>query len=242
MQQRIPELLARLTLAVLLPLWVGAGCSLDGSENSTADSSDSSSSSSSDSSSASTGDTAPSNSSTASSSTSSSGKVLAIGDSITAGYGVSDAYPAKLGRILGKSVVAAGKSGENTDGGAARISGLMDTHKPSTVVIMEGTNDANRNKDLNAAASNLGKIIDVAKAKGAKAVVICTIPPLTGPKAGRNDNVKALNSKIKALAASKGVRLADCNAGMSSSALQSDGIHPNNNGHAIIAVTVAEAL
>lgn len=239
MQLRNHDLAPRLLAGICLGLLTLTGCSLDGSSGSSDKKSDTQTASGA---SSSSGAEIGSSSTGASDSTSSGSTVLAIGDSITSGYGVSEGYPSKLGRIIGKKVVAAGNSGENTSGGAGRISGLMDKYKPSTVVILEGTNDANRSKSATEAAANLGKIIDVAKSKGAKTIVLCTVPPLTGPKASKNVNVKELNGKIKSLAGSKGVRLADINAELGSGTLQSDGIHPNSNGHAIIAVVIAEKL
>jgi len=176
------------------------------------------------------------------SSSSSSGTILAIGDSITAGYGVSDPYVAKLSRMTKRKVANGGVNGENVSGGVSRIAGLMDRHKPTSVVILMGINDANREKSMAEAAANLGRIIDVAKAKGAKTIVIGTVPPLTGPKADRNDLVKDLNDRIRSLASSKGVRLADINKKMVSGTMSSDGIHPNNSGHAVIAAEFADKL
>ena len=98
-------------------------------------------------------------------------KIIALGDSLTAGQGVlpEEAWPALLekklhsaGRIY--SVVNAGMSGDTTSGGLARvdwaISGGVD------VFLLElGANDAMRGVPTTETATNLGKIIQIVRKK-----------------------------------------------------------------------------
>ena len=81
-------------------------------------------------------------------------RILAFGDSLTAGYGladVKDAFPAQLERALKSkghnvSVIQGGVSGETTTGGRARIDWMLG-EKPDAVIVALGGNDALRAVD-----------------------------------------------------------------------------------------------
>ncbi|HZJ70995.1 MAG TPA: GDSL-type esterase/lipase family protein, partial [Planctomycetota bacterium] len=80
--------------------------------------------------------------------------VLAFGDSLTAGLGVSpaEAYPALLEARLRKEgyayrVVNAGVSGDTTAGGLRRVDWALRL-KPAIVIVELGANDALRGQDL----------------------------------------------------------------------------------------------
>lgn len=69
--------------------------------------------------------------------------ILAFGDSLTAGTGVSseNSYPAVLARLLERKVINAGVPGEVTEDGKARLPRLLDEHSVQLVVICHGGND-----------------------------------------------------------------------------------------------------
>ncbi|MFM7272265.1 MAG: GDSL-type esterase/lipase family protein, partial [Gammaproteobacteria bacterium] len=67
-------------------------------------------------------------------------RVLVLGDSISAGYGVPDGagWVALLSRALGPRgilVVNASISGETTEGGKARLPALLAEHRPAVLVL-----------------------------------------------------------------------------------------------------------
>jgi acyl-CoA thioesterase-1 len=81
-------------------------------------------------------------------------RILAFGDSLTAGYGLPDlkeAFPAQLERALKEKghnviVIQGGVSGETTTGGRARIDWML-AEKPDAVIVALGGNDALRAVD-----------------------------------------------------------------------------------------------
>ena len=70
--------------------------------------------------------------------------IMCVGDSITAGYGVTAPYPSQLQSMVGgkATVVNKGLNGEMTTGGLSRLNGYMLEVKPQYVLILEGANDA----------------------------------------------------------------------------------------------------
>ncbi|HEV2673607.1 MAG TPA: arylesterase [Aliidongia sp.] len=92
-------------------------------------------------------------------------KLLAFGDSLTAGYGVAPeaAYPVKLQAALKSKgydvqVINAGVSGDTTAGGLARLDWALGD-KPDYALVELGANDALRGLDPAAARANLDRIL-----------------------------------------------------------------------------------
>ena len=172
-------------------------------------------------------------------------KILAFGDSITFGLGISDPYPSKLARLTGHPVINAGITSQTSSQGLSRIGGLLSQHKPTHVCILYGTNDVRGGLSADSTASNLGAMIDAVKQSGAKAIV-GTLPPLPGSAINPNHQpaVNTTNGRIRTVVGSKGATLADLAAefGSGAGSMASDGIHPNDNGARIIAVTFSEKL
>ena len=80
-------------------------------------------------------------------------KILAFGDSLTAGFGleVSDSFPNQLEVALKKSsvdsrVINAGISGDTSAGGLARVDWVMQV-QPDLVILELGANDGLRGLD-----------------------------------------------------------------------------------------------
>lgn len=113
--------------------------------------------------------------------------ILAFGDSLTAGYGVSEeeAYPALLQEILRKNghphrVVNGGASGDTTAGGLRRIRWLM-KQNPSIVIVELGANDGLRGLSVADMEANLAGIIEICQKAGAKVLLAgMKIPPNYG--------------------------------------------------------------
>ncbi|EFL49632.1 lipolytic protein G-D-S-L family [Solidesulfovibrio fructosivorans JJ]] len=105
-------------------------------------------------------------------------RLAALGDSLTAGYGLpaDDAFPAKLQAALkakGHNVVIDnyGVSGDTTIGGLARLEGVMRT-TPDGVILELGANDMLRGQDPEAAKANLNTIL-ARLAKAGIPVLLC---------------------------------------------------------------------
>ncbi|WP_202839647.1 arylesterase [Luteimonas saliphila] len=114
--------------------------------------------------------------------------VLVMGDSLSAGYGMSarEGWVALLGERLaqdrpGWRVVNASISGETTAGGSARIVGEVLRHRPDVVVIALGANDGLRGLPLAEARRNLARMIGASQHVGAKVLLVgMRMPPNLG--------------------------------------------------------------
>lgn len=92
-------------------------------------------------------------------------RLLALGDSLTAGYGVAlnEAFPARLQERLAAdgikaAVVNGGVSGDTSAGGLARLDWAL-ADRPDAVMVELGANDALRGIDPTFTYDNLDKIL-----------------------------------------------------------------------------------
>lgn len=173
------------------------------------------------------------------------GAVLCVGDSLTAGYGLSkdEAYPAQLAahlRAAGHTneVINAGVSGDTTAGGLRRIDWLL--RQPVSVLVLAlGANDGLRGLSPEAAETNLTQLIARVRAKHPDArVLLCGMkaPPNMGP-----DFAARLEAVYPRLARATGATLLpfllEGVAGVPA-LNQADGIHPTAAGQRVIADAV----
>lgn len=103
-------------------------------------------------------------------------RLLVLGDSLTAGYGLSraEAFPAQLERALRSrgvavSVVDASVSGDTTAGGLARLGWVLGgkpEDRPDAVIVELGGNDVLRGLAPEATAANLDAILARMKESG----------------------------------------------------------------------------
>ena len=118
----------------------------------------------------------------------SSNRILVMGDSLSAGYGMaaSQGWVALLDRRLrtqhrGWRAVNASISGDTTAGGASRIVNALRQHRPQVVVIELGANDALRGLPLAQTRRNLAYMIGAAHGAGAQVLLIgMQMPPNLG--------------------------------------------------------------
>jgi acyl-CoA thioesterase I len=106
-------------------------------------------------------------------------KILILGDSISAGYGLpngtgwvsllENAYSKKYPNL---QILNASISGDTTAGGKQRLPALLNKFAPSIVVIELGGNDALRGFPLAVSKQNLLDIVNLVKQHQAKAVVV----------------------------------------------------------------------
>jgi acyl-CoA thioesterase-1 len=101
----------------------------------------------------------------ANSSPSSQVKIIVLGDSLTAGYGLEEgeSFPVQLEKRLQTAgydvnVINAGVSGDTTAGGLARIEWTL-ADRPEIVIVELGGNDALRGLDPAQVHTNLDKIL-----------------------------------------------------------------------------------
>jgi acyl-CoA thioesterase-1 len=178
------------------------------------------------------------------------GKVIIFyGDSLTAGHGVSQelAFPSVAESLLKKKhknikVVNAGLSGETSAGGLSRIGWVL--RQSVDIFVLElGANDGLRGLPLEQTEKNLQEIINKVKAKNPHAKIVIAgmmVPPNMG-----EEYSSAFQKLFKELATSNDATLIpfllEGVAGIEK-LNQGDGIHPNAEGHKIVAKTVVDVL
>lgn len=174
-------------------------------------------------------------------------RVVALGDSLTAGLGLSpeQAWPALVQQKitdagLDVEVVNAGVSGDTTAGGLRRLDWALDGDV--TVLVIElGANDGLRGLPPSQMRDNLSQMIRTAKSRGI-AVLLCGMeaPPNFGPQYTREFRQVYVD-----LAAEHDVALLpfflDGVAG-NAAYNQADGIHPNEEGTRRVADLVWQSL
>lgn len=174
-------------------------------------------------------------------------RVVALGDSLTAGLGLSpdQAYPALLQtRIdqerLDYEVVNAGVSGDTSAGGLSRLDWALDGDVRVLIVALGG-NDGLRGLPTEELAHNLSEIIERARARGIAVVLAGMEAP---PNYGRT-YIVSFHKVYPALAAKYHVAfvpfLLQGVAG-DDRLNQADGIHPTPAGARIVADNVWRVL
>jgi acyl-CoA thioesterase I len=111
--------------------------------------------------------------------------ILVLGDSFTAGLGVSreKTFPVQLeARLLARGeaaqVVNAGITGDTTAGGLARVDRALADKKPNIVILELGANDALRGIQPTDVRAHLDAIITKVQASGAKLLLTGMRAPL----------------------------------------------------------------
>jgi acyl-CoA thioesterase I len=165
---------------------------------------------------------------------------VVLGDSLSAGYGVQidSSWPSLLEKSIKKNdlnfqVVNAGISGDTTSGGLYRLPRLLNKYKPKIVILELGGNDGLRGMSLKKVVrKNLKEMIEMIHAGGGITVLIgVELPPNYGERyttsfkkifvdLASEYNIILINGSIKNMT-ERGL-------------MQSDGIHPNQEGHQLI--------
>lgn len=104
--------------------------------------------------------------------------VLVVGDSLSAGHGITqeETWVALLGERLrsegyGYAVVNASITGDTTTGGLKRLPRSLKLHQPAVVIIELGGNDGLRGTPIEIMRSNLAQMIELSEAAGAQVVL-----------------------------------------------------------------------
>jgi acyl-CoA thioesterase I len=175
--------------------------------------------------------------------------VVVLGDSIAAGYGVEpeQAYPALLQQKINNAglpftIVDAGVSGDTTADGLGRIDWLLQ-RKIDVLIVELGGNDGLRGIPITTVQSNLQAIIDHARKKYPDIKIV-----IAGMRMPRNmgpDYVDAFAKVFPEIARKNGAALVPFlleGVGGDPALNQGDGIHPNPEGHKIVAENVWKVL
>ena len=175
-------------------------------------------------------------------------KIVAFGDSLTAGYGLQpqESYPALLQKMLDADgfkyeVVNAGVSGDTSAGGVRRLDWSLDAGGVRFVILELGANDFLRGQPVSETKKNLSDIIKRAKSRGA---VVLLAGMLTTTNTGRDYELE-ISDAFKSLADEHDVVLIpfflEGVAGIDKYN-QQDRVHPNAEGTRLVAATVYRHL
>ena len=168
------------------------------------------------------------------------GVIVALGDSLTAGWGVAadEAYPARLEMRLRREgypyrVVNAGVSGDTTAGALRRVDWVLRAG-PEIVIVALGANDGLRGQSPQATRANLEAIVARLQTAGSRILLAgMRMPPNYGaefttefqavfPAVARSAKVALMPFLLDGVAAEPRLN-------------QPDGIHPTAAGHQVIA-------
>ncbi|WP_347356802.1 arylesterase [Bdellovibrio sp.] len=171
-----------------------------------------------------------------------------MGDSLTEGYGVAKdaAFPAVLEKKLheaGKkewTVINAGVSGSTTASGISRMKWVFKS-KPDAVILALGANDGLRGLKIEDSEKHLAQAIEYAQGQKVKVILGGLYMPPNYGKAYTDQFKKMYETLAKKYKVTFIPFILDKVAGNPKYNL-ADGIHPNEEGHKIIADNVFTAL
>lgn len=190
-------------------------------------------------------------------------KVACIGNSITYGHGIENrdqnSYPAQLQEILGNKFIVKNfgisartmlKNGDRPYWKEKEFEAAK-AFSPDIVIIMLGTNDAkltlNWNPRGNELESDYKDMVDeFTKLPSQPKLFICRVVPAVKDNWEITDSIikTGINPTIEKVAFDKGVNLIDLYSALSGHPewYLNDGIHPNKEGAAQMAVTISKSL
>ena len=166
-------------------------------------------------------------------------KIVALGDSLTAGYGVdlNKSYPALLEKKLQENgyhyrVINAGVSGETSSGTLARVEWIL-TQNPEIVILETGGNDGLRGVAVSLLEENLREIVEILHENNVAVLLagmkmVWNLGPVyvsefnkVYPKIAEEKGVVLMPFFLEGVAAKRDLNI-------------EDGIHPNSAGYVVI--------
>jgi acyl-CoA thioesterase I len=177
--------------------------------------------------------------------------IVALGDSLTAGYGLSrqQAWPALVAEKMRAAgyefeMVNAGSSGDTTAGGLRRLPAILRAHPKIDILVVElGINDAFRGVDLSQIRDNLQAIIDQTRARHPNVAIVVAGMQLPGYSS--QDYVSAFGSMFASVAKkNRATSIPFFLEGVAGDPAlnQSDRVHPNAAGQRVLAENVWRVL
>jgi len=174
-------------------------------------------------------------------------KLIVLGDSLTEGYGVAKgaAYPALLEQKLKKSgkdwrVMNSGVSGSTTASAVSRMKWLFKS-KPDVVLLVLGANDGLRGLKVADTQKHLAEAIEYAQKQKVRVILGGILMP---PNYGA-DYTEQFKKMYSSLASKYRITLIPFildKVGGNPKYNLADGIHPNEEGHKIIAENIFKVL
>ncbi|MFZ5523658.1 MAG: GDSL-type esterase/lipase family protein [Pseudomonadota bacterium] len=170
-------------------------------------------------------------------------QVLALGDSLTQGAGVTpeEAWPDLLARKTGWVVVNGGVNGDTSEAALRRLPFLLEQDRPVLVLVELGGNDMLHHVPQQQTIANLEQILTLIKAHGAKPVLLAT--PNPSPMRAVFQNLTAPDFYRNVADAQHVPLIGDAIAEvLSDPKLKGDPLHPNAAGHTLLAEKIYAEL
>lgn len=169
--------------------------------------------------------------------------VLALGDSLTEGAGVSreEAWPYLLASRTGWIVINGGISGDTSEAALRRLPTLLDPPTPALVLVTVGGNDMLRHLPQQETVSNLGKIIELIKLRGAKPVLLATPNPSLMGAVFQHLSAADFYQQVADAQQVPLIKNAVADV-LSDPQLKGDPLHPNAAGHVRLAANIFDEL
>ena len=169
--------------------------------------------------------------------------VLALGDSLTAGYGATPeaSWPAQLAGLTGWAVTNEGVNGDTSEGALSRLGPLLAEQRFDAILVGIGGNDMLRGVPADRTRRHIAELLAQARAHTPHVALIAT----PAPDAMRAAVGALSDAPFYAELAREGQALlipgvyAEV---LSDASLRSDRIHANARGYARIAQQIAEHL
>lgn len=170
-------------------------------------------------------------------------RVLAIGDSLTFGYGASPdaSWPVKLGEVTGWQVENAGVNGDTSAGALQRLPSLLAAGSYDAILIGIGGNDMLRGVSASATRDNIAALVKEAREHTPHVALLAT----PAPDAMRAFVGSLSDAPFYEEVAKSGQALLVANvysSVLSDASLRSDRIHANAQGYAKVAQLLADQL
>jgi acyl-CoA thioesterase I len=176
--------------------------------------------------------------------------ILALGDSLTDGFGLSrkEAYPALIAEKMRSAnyrfeVINAGSSGDDTSDGLHRLPPLLRGKRIDVLILALGINDAFRGVPIEQMRSNLEAIIDKTRARHPNVSII--IAGMRLPLSGSDNYVSAFGDMFATLSEKNHAALIPYlleGVGGDPELNLPDLIHPNAAGQRVLAENVWRVL
>ena len=175
-------------------------------------------------------------------------KLLILGDSISAGFGIKESQNwttllkssfSKEGKSL--EIINSSISGDTTSGGLSRINRDLNTYKPDFVLVELGGNDALRGYPISRIKQNLLKIISIISNNQSVPIIMqIKIPPNYGKK-----YIEAFENIYSEVASETDAKLISFmleNVALKEDLMQPDGIHPNEKAQPFITEQIKKEI
>jgi len=179
-------------------------------------------------------------------------RILVLGDSISAAYGMSleQGWVTKMSQRLADDAVPtefinASISGETSGGALKRLPKLLESHAPAVVIIEIGGNDGLRGYPLDKLKKNLSRLVLLSEEAGARTILVpMEIPPNYGRR-----YTAGFRNLYPAIADETGATLSPFimdGVATQPTLMQDDGIHPTAEAQPLLVdnmmPTIREAL